>query len=97
MFEAIVLAHATRGATERANQTIEDLLCTYCNNYLEVWFRCLHLIEFAFNDAVNTATGMSPFYLILGMHLTTLLTTTLHLASNMPTAHSYLQQLVQGF
>ena len=58
----------TDGQTERANQDIERQLRTYCSYMQDDWVRWLPIAEFADNNAVTNATGMSPFFANKGFH-----------------------------
>lgn len=58
----------TDGQTERANQDIERQLRTYCSYMQDDWARLLPIAEFADNNAITNATGMSPFFANKGFH-----------------------------
>lgn len=64
----------TDGQTERANQTLEDMLRAYVSPYHDDWDEHLVAAEFAYNDSVNVSTGYTPFFLNYGEHPTTPLT-----------------------
>ena len=49
------------GQTERANQTLEDMLRTFMSYHQDDWDLQLSAAEFACNNAPNSSTGMSPF------------------------------------
>ena len=49
-------------------QTLENFLSPYIKRYPQTWSQYLALAEFAANNAVNVATGYSPFYLNSGDH-----------------------------
>ena len=54
------------GATERANRSIAQILCTVVSNDQRDWSdKCL-MVEFAINSSVNTTTGYTPFELNYG-------------------------------
>ena len=53
----------TDGQTERANRMIEQTLRAYVNAKLDNWCRFLPNVEFALNNAVQSSTGFTPFYL----------------------------------
>ena len=57
------------GQTERANQTLEQYLRVYCNYQQNNWSDLLPIVEFAYNNASNAMTGLSPFYANKGYHL----------------------------
>ncbi|GJP67424.1 hypothetical protein CLOP_g24243, partial [Closterium sp. NIES-67] len=52
--------------TKRANQTMEELIRTTCDD----WEQQLPLIEFTYNNAPSTTTRQSPFYLNKGQNPT---------------------------
>ena len=54
------------GATERANRSIAQILCTVVSNDQQDWSdKCL-MVEFAINSSVNATTGYAPFELNYG-------------------------------
>ena len=57
------------GQTEHANQTLEQYLQVYCNYQQRDWSNLLSIVEFAYNNAPNATTGLSPFYANKGYHL----------------------------
>ena len=56
------------GQTERMNQTLEQHLWVYCNYQQDNWSDLLSIAEFAYNNAPNTTTGISPFFANKGYH-----------------------------
>ena len=56
------------GQTERVNQTLEQYLRVYCNYQQDNWSELLPLAEFAYNNAPNATTGISPFFANKGHH-----------------------------
>jgi hypothetical protein len=56
------------GQTERTNQTLEQYLRVYCNYQQDNWSELLPIAEFAFNNAPNATTGISPFFANKGYH-----------------------------
>ena len=50
------------GRTERVNQTLEQYLRMYSNYQQDNWSSLLPLAEFAYNNAPNATTGVSPFF-----------------------------------
>ena len=56
------------GQTERMNQTLEQYLQVYCNHQQDNWSDLLPITEFAYNNAPNTTTGISPFFANKGYH-----------------------------
>jgi len=59
----------TDGQTERMNQTLEAYLHIFCNYDQNDWFELLPLAEFAYHNAVQESTRMSPFFANYGFHL----------------------------
>ena len=58
----------TNGSTERVNQEIENYLRIFINYHQSDWDEWLPLAEFAYNDRVHSATGVSPFFADSGRH-----------------------------
>ena len=56
------------GQTECANQTLKQYLRVYCNYQQSNWSDLLPIVEFAYNNAPNAMTGLSPFYTNKGYH-----------------------------
>ena len=56
----------TDGQTERVNQTLECYLQNYCNYEQDNWSKMLPMAEYAYNNSLTTATGMSPFFANFG-------------------------------
>jgi hypothetical protein len=56
------------GQTERVNQTLEQYLQIYTNYQQDNWSLLLPLAEFAYNNAPNATTGVSPFFANKGYH-----------------------------
>lgn len=52
----------TDGQTERSNQDLERHLRTYCNYMQDDWAKWISMAEFADNDAVSSATKVTPFF-----------------------------------
>jgi hypothetical protein len=48
--------------TKQTNQTLKQFLRIYCNYQQDNWFELLSLAEFAYNNALNSTTGISPFF-----------------------------------
>src|SRR5258708_12388952 len=57
------------GQTERANQVLEQYLRVYTNYQQDDWATLLPMAEFAYNNATNVTTGVSPFFTNKGYHL----------------------------
>jgi hypothetical protein len=58
----------TDGQTERMNQTLEAYLRISCNYNQDDWVDWLPLAEFAYNNARQESTKMTPFYANYGYH-----------------------------
>src|SRR5260221_12839907 len=56
------------GQTEHTNQVLEQYLQTYTNYQQDDWATLLLMAEFAYNNATNTMTGVSPFFVNKGYH-----------------------------
>ena len=57
--------------TERTNITLEDMLWMYVGKRQHSWGKWLHLIEFAYNDHMDSSIGVSPFYVLYGQECRT--------------------------
>src|SRR5260221_889179 len=55
--------------TEHANQVLEQYLWGYMNYQQDNWVTLLLMVEFAYNNAMNATTGVSPFFTNKGYHL----------------------------
>src|SRR3954463_12436004 len=53
----------TDGQTERTNRTLEDMLRAFTNYQQNNWEDNLPYAEFACNNATNSSTGLTPFYI----------------------------------
>jgi len=51
------------------NQTFKQYLHVYCNYQQNNWSELLSLVEFAYNNASSTTTGISPFFANKRYHL----------------------------
>ena len=58
----------TNGLTERMNRTLIGLVRKVCSHQKEKWVEALPLLEFAYNNSVHSATGVSPFCAIHGQN-----------------------------
>src|SRR5260221_3614839 len=56
------------GQMEHANQVLEQYLQVYMNYQQDDWVTLLPMAEFAYNNAMNTTTGVSPFFTNKGYH-----------------------------
>ena len=58
----------TDGQTERTNQVIEAYLRSFVNKEQSDWVELLPMAEYAYNNSMTTATGLTPFYANYGFH-----------------------------
>ncbi|SJK99876.1 uncharacterized protein ARMOST_03187 [Armillaria ostoyae] len=56
------------GQTECANQTLEQYIRIYCSYQQDNWDLLLPIAEFAYNNAPNASTRISPFFANKGYH-----------------------------
>ena len=56
------------GQPERMHRLVEEVLRNFTNYMNSDWDTLLPLVEFSINDAVNEATGQTPFFLNYGFH-----------------------------
>src|SRR5258708_9755680 len=56
------------GQMEHLNQVLEQYLWAYTNYQQDDWSSLLPLAEFAYNNATNEMTGVSPFFANKGYH-----------------------------
>src|SRR5260221_10320826 len=56
------------GQTECLSQVLEQYLWAYTNYQQDDWSSLLRLAEFAYNNATNETTGVSPFFTNKGYH-----------------------------
>src|SRR5260370_23172490 len=56
------------GQMEWINQVLEQYLCAYTNYQQDNWAPLLPLVEFTYNNAMSTTTGISPFFANKGYH-----------------------------
>ncbi|KAF8627563.1 hypothetical protein AX14_011346 [Amanita brunnescens Koide BX004] len=56
------------GQTEHVNQTLEQYLRIFSTYQQDNWSELLPLAEFAYNNAPNASTGVSPFFANKGYH-----------------------------
>jgi hypothetical protein len=59
----------TDGQTERMNQVIEQYLRCFTNYQQDDWVKLLPMAQFAYNDSMNSVTGMTPFFANYGMEM----------------------------
>ena len=58
----------TDGQTERQNRTLEEMLRAYVSYQQDDWDQWLVAAEMAYNNAVQTSTQQTPYYLNSGHH-----------------------------
>ncbi|KAM7293325.1 DDE-type integrase/transposase/recombinase [Ixodes scapularis] len=63
----------TNGLTERLNKTIADMISMYVDVEHKTWDEVLPYVTFAYNTAVQETTGFTPFQLVHGRKVTTML------------------------
>jgi hypothetical protein len=80
----------TDGQTEVTHRTIEQILRAYVSPLHEDWSTWLPIAEFAYNNAVHTATRQTPFFANFGYNPTI---PSLHLTPSDPDAAHYLDAL----
>ena len=56
------------GQMEIVNKQLVTMLWSYVNDDLLDWSAWLHILEFAYNSAVHSSTGTTPFFLLYGFH-----------------------------
>ena len=59
----------TDGSTERTNSIVEAYIRAYTSYDQKDWYKLLPLAELAINSRTPTSTGVSPFFLSHGYHL----------------------------
>jgi transposase InsO family protein len=79
------------GQTERINAILENYLRHYCSYQQDDWTDYLPLAEFAYNNAIHSATRVSPFYANYGYHPS--FTPSIAKISNTPSADDLSQRL----
>jgi transposase InsO family protein len=83
----------TDGQTERANRVVIETLRNYCTGAGKDWDEHLPLVEFAINNSVSSATGMSPFYMNYGFHPNIPATINHEVRKHNPTAQGFAEAL----
>jgi hypothetical protein len=58
----------TDDQTERVNQSLKQYLRMFCNYEQDNWRDLLPLAEYAYNNSITSATGLSPFYANYDFH-----------------------------
>ena len=56
------------GQTKVVNKQLVTMLRAYVDDDLSDWALWLHVLEFAYNNAVHSSTRTSPFFLLYGFH-----------------------------
>jgi len=61
------------GQTEVVNKLLTTMIRTFVEGKKDQWSIWLHLLEFAYNSAIHSSMGTTPFHLLLRFHPRTLL------------------------
>ena len=80
----------TNEQTERTNRTLEQILRNYISYCQDDWDQHLATAEFAYNNAQQSSTGHSPFFLNHGHH--SIVPANVH-KSPVPTAEDFTLQM----
>ena len=56
------------GQTEVVNRLLTIMMRAFIAGKKDQWALWIHLLEFAYNSAVHSSTGTTPFHLLLGFH-----------------------------
>ena len=56
----------SQGALERFDQTLKNMIRTFCLQYEKDWDDGVHLVLFAAREAVQESLGFSPFEFVFG-------------------------------
>ena len=85
----------TDGQTERANQSIEQMLRAVVNEQHNDWDQRLALVEFAYNNSRQASTGTSPFFFNSGQNPNTPISVavTSNAAARVPAAYEFLNRV----
>ena len=83
----------TDGQTERANRTIEEMLRAYVGKRQNDWDERLGMVEFAYNNAVHSSTGFTPFYLCYGRHPVNPMNLLIKMETKNESADKFIEQL----
>jgi hypothetical protein len=91
------------GQTEQANQMLEQYLRMYCTYQQDDWDHLLPFAKFAYNNALNASTGVTPFYVNKRYHPAVTIHPEKDVASsyakdfavNLQELHSYLQDHIK--
>ena len=81
------------GQTKRANRSIEEMLRAYVGKWQNDWDKRLGMIEFAYNNAVHSSSGFTPFYLCYDRHPVSPVNLLSQVESKNEAAKLFLQQL----
>ena len=85
----------TDGQTERANRSIEEMLRAYVGKRQNDWDERLAMVEFAYNNSVQSSSGYTPFYLCYGRHPVSPAQLVVQVETKNEAADSFLEQLHQ--
>ena len=83
----------SNGGNERVNTDVYAYLRQYTNYLQTDWVQFLPTAEFAYNNSIHSATGMTPFFANYGYHPR--MDVDFHVKSAVPAASSFLNRLQQ--
>ena len=89
----------TDGQSERAIRTLKQMLQSFCHEKPNTWDEYLGVVEFAYNNAVNSSTKFTPFFINFGRHPLV----PVHMQTGLPNVQEpeevdrILQKLYEGF
>lgn len=78
----------TNGLTERLHHTLADMISMYISESHTNWDTILPFITFAYNTAVQSTTGFSPFHLLYGQEASCNLDSIFHSEQLSPSQNS---------
>ena len=79
------------GQTERVNRILEEMLRSYVHPRQDDWDLWLPMLEFAYNTAIHSSTGYSPFFLNCGRNPHTPMTRAIPQSSANPSVQDWLE------
>src|SRR6185295_6831912 len=86
------------GQTERANRTLEQMMRNWVNYKHDNWDLQLAAVEFAYNNAKQSSTSISPFKLVTGQDpiVPLSLTTSVEIDTNVPSTEDFVKKIADG-
>jgi len=84
----------TDGQTERANQTIEQIIRTTVQK-LDSWDDYLPMLEFSYNNSVNPSTKETPFFVNKGYHPNVPLSINYARTTNLPAVEKFKERILR--